>query len=392
MRCLILSIVLVVAQATESNPISKVLQMITELQGTIVSQASSAQAEYDRYVAYCQERSQGVGFEVKSAKANKQSLEANIDEETATIGTLKAKIEDLASDVASDESDLKRATVLREMEAADFASEEQELQDMVGALERAISHFSKNGRAALLQMKDTNSITEALSAMVDATAMSAEDASRLTALVQEKASEKTEDSDNDADSDLEFGAPAAAAHESQTGGVVGTLQVLYERAEDQLSKVRETEATAHHNYEKLKMSLADEMKLAKQDMQATKQGLAESQEAKSVTTGDLEITSKDLERDVASKEALHHECMSAAQEFQVTVNVRQNEINALTAAKKAIDDSSDGAEKQTYNLAQLSFAQLASRAGSHSTSGSGKYEVVHFVRKLATKTHSAALA
>jgi len=388
MPCLIATIAFALvasAQATETDPITKVVEMITDLQGKIISQASSAQKEYDSYVAYCQERSQSIAFEVKSAKGNKESLQANIEEETATIGTLQAKIEDLASDMASDETDLKRATVLREQESAEFASEESDLKDISDALERAISHFSKNGQAALLQVKEVSSVTEALNVMVDATAMSSEDASRLTALVQERSLEKTEESDSDADADSLLGAPAAATYESHSAGVMGTLQTLYDRAEAQLSKVREAEAVSRQNYQRLKQSIEDEIKLAKQDMHAAKAGAAESQEAASVATGDLEATSKDLEQDIVSKEELHHECMTAAHEFQSTVNARQNEINALAAAKKAIEDNSGGASTQTY-MAQVSFTQVASHSESQSI------EVVHFVRKLASRTKSASLA
>jgi len=396
MPCLIVTIAVAVVsltQATETNPVGKVLQMVAELQGTLLSQASSAQQEYDKYVAYCQARSQSVGFEVKNAKANKQQLVATIEEKTANIETVKAKIEDLAADVASGENDLKRATALREHEAADFEDEERDLKDITDALERAISQFSKKGHAALLQVAEISSITDALNVMVDATAMSSEDASRLSALVQERSLEKTDGSENDADSDFELGAPAAATHESHTGGVVSTLQSLYERAEAQLSKVRETEATARHNYAKLQQSLDDEMKLAQQDMHAAKVELAESQEMQSVSTGDLELTSKDLERDIVSKEALHHECMSAAEEFQETVNTRQKEMKALSAVKKAIDEKSGGAATQTYmaQLPDMSFAQLGSHSKS-SASDPGKFQVVHFIRKLGEKTNSASLA
>jgi len=373
------------AHASESNPISKVLQMITDLQGNILAEGSSAQKEYDSYVAYCQDRSQNIGHEVKHAKGNQEALQATIEEETATIGTLQAKLEELASDMASDESDLKRATALREQETEDFASEESDLKDISDALERAISHFSKNGQAALLQEKGASSITGALNVMVDATAMSSEDASRLTALVQERSLEKTEESGSDDDTDFELGSPAAAHYESHSAGVMGTLQSLYDRAESQLSKVRQTESASQQNYQRLRQSIEDEVQLAKKDMHATKAGIAESREAVSVATGDLDMTSKDLEQDIAAKEALHHECMTAAQEFQSKINARQSEMNALSAAKKAIEESSSGALMQTYT-AQVSFTQLASRSESRTV------EVVHFVRKLAKRIKSASLA
>lgn len=387
MQCLFATIALAVvasAHATETDPISKVLLMISDLQGNIHAEGSAAQKEYDSYVSYCQERSQSIGHEVKHAKSNKEALQATIEEETATIGTLQAKLEELGSDMASDESDLKRATSMREKETEDFASEESDLKDIGDALEHAISRFSKKGQAALLEVKQVDNITEALNVMVDATAMSSEDASRLTALVQQRSLEKTEEAGSDDDPDLELGAPTATHYESHSAGVLGTLQNLYDRAASQLSKVRETEATAQQNYDKLKQSISDEVKLAEQDMHDTAAGIAESKEALSVATGDVELTSKDLEQDVVAKDALHHECMTAAQEFQSQINARQSEMTALTAAKKAIEESRSAALMQTY-AAPASFTQLASHSESQTV------EVVHFVRKLATKIKSKSL-
>lgn len=378
-------------KATESNPISKVVQMISELQATIMNQATDAQKAYEKYVAYCQERSQNLGFEVKTGKADKDNSKATIQDASATIESLTAKIEDISSDISSDESDLKAAASLRAKESADYELEEHDLKTIMDSLEGAISHFSKKDQASLLQAKSANSVTEALGVMVDALAISAEDASRLSALLQEHSLESTDQSDAGGDTDMQMGAPATVAYEPHTGSVVSTLEGLLERAEGQLSKVREAEATALHNYDKLRQALTNEISIAQQDMHATKVGIAESQEVKSLQAGDLEMTSRDLVTDLASKELLHHECMTAAQEFQQQVVARQDELKGLAAAKKAIEDNSDGAAQQTY-LEQVSFAQVASRKTGHAASDSVAFQVIHLVRKLATKTKSAALA
>jgi len=385
-------IMFTLAQATESNPIRKVLQMLSELQGTIISQASDAQKVYNKYVSYCEDRSHNLGLEIKNGKSDRDSLQARIDEETANIGALTARIEDLSADSSSSENDLQAATSLRDKEAADFAAEEHDLVKILESLGRAVTHLTKKGGAALLQEKSADSVTEALVVMVDATAISSEDASRLTALVQERSLEKTEEadsSDDDDDSELELGAPAPAAHKSRNSGVISTLEGLYERAEGQLNKLRETEATARQNYERLKASLANEIKLAAKDMNAAKLGVEQSQEAKSVASGDLTMTMKDLERDTASKEALHHECMTAAQAYQSATKARDNELGALAASKKAIEQIRADAESSFAQ--QLSFAQLTSQARSRTKLESTKFQVIHFVRKLASRLKSVAL-
>jgi len=128
---------------------------------------------------------------------------------------------------------------------------------------------------------------------------------------------------------------------------------------------------------------------ARQKQQPAKIGVEQSQEAKSVASGDLTMTMKDLERDTASKEALHHECMTAAQAYQSATKARDNELGALAASKKAIEQIRADAESSFAQ--QLSFAQLTSQARSRTKLESTKFQVIHFVRKLASRLKSVAL-
>merc|ERR1719243_143319 len=178
-------------------------------------------------------------------------------------------------------------------------------------LERATSILSKemakSGSASMLQLKSATSITEALSAMVQASVLSSADASRLTALVQT----------TNEDEDSSLGAPAAAVYEGHSDGIIGTLEGLTEKAQGQLDKARKTESTSLQNYQMLKQSLTDEIEFANKDMDKAKKGLAESQEGKATAEGDLASTSKDLADDTATKSTLHQDCMTAAEEFEL---------------------------------------------------------------------------
>merc|ERR1719444_386924 len=230
--------------------------------------------------------------------------------------------------------------------------------------------------ASMLQLKSAGSVAEAFAVMVQASMISSDDASRLTALVQ------TSEDSNDAD----MGAPAAAVYESKSGGIVATLEGLTEKAEGQLDKARKAESTSKQNYEMLKQSLTDEIKFANKDMDKAKKDLASSQESKATAEGDLEATSKDLAADIATKDGLHQECMDGAEEFELSTKSRGEELNALATAKKIILEATGGAAGQSYGLNQVSFLQLSSSADL------SKAEAVRFIRDLARKSKSPALA
>merc|ERR1719444_508471 len=230
--------------------------------------------------------------------------------------------------------------------------------------------------ASMLQLKSAGSVAEAFAVMVQASMISSDDASRLTALVQ------TSEDSNDAD----MGSPAAAVYESKSGGIVATLEGLTEKAEGQLDKARKAESTSKQNYQMLKQSLTDEINFASKDMDKAKKNLAASQEGKATASGDLEATSKDLAEDIATKDGLHQECMDGAEEFELSTKSRGEELNALATAKKIIVEATGGAAEQSYGLNQVSFLQLSSSADL------SKAEAVRFIRDLARKSKSAALA
>jgi len=248
-------------------------------------------------------------------------------------------------------------------------------------LERATSILSKEmakSSASMLQLKNAKSLTDALNVMVQASVLSSADASQLTALVQ------TESGSDD--TDAEPGAPAAAVYEGHSDGILGTLEGLTEKAESQLDKARKTETTSLNNFEMLKQSLTDAIEFAEKDMDKAKKALAESQEKKAIAEGDLDVTSKDLAEDIKAKATLHQDCMTAAEEFELATKSRGEELKALAVAKKVIKESTGGAAEQTYGLNQVSFMQLASSADL------AKFEAVRFIRDLARKSNSPALA
>jgi len=357
------------ADASQANPIEKILEMISDLQAKVIGEGKDAQKTYDEYAEWCEDKSRSLGFEIKTGKAEVADLQATIQAETATQAELSAKIETLSNDIQTDEADVAAATKIRETENADFQAEEKELTTVISMLERATSILSKEmaGGAAMLQIQSAKSITDAFAVMVQASVLSSADGSALTALVQ---------TEND-----ETGAPAAAVYEGHSDGIIGVLEGLTEKAEGQLDKARKTESTAAQNYQMLKQSLTDEIKFANADMDKAKKNLAGSQEKKANAEGDLEVTSKDLAEDIKTKSTLHQDCMAASEEFELATKSRGEELGALATAKKVIQESTGGAAGQSYSFLQLSSGADLSKA-----------EAVRFVRDLARKTKSTALA
>merc|ERR1712194_768196 len=132
-----------------------------------------------------------------------------------------------------------------------------------------------------------------------------------------------------------------------------------------------------NNFELMKQSLVAEGKNGKAELAAAKKGIAVATEKKSKGEGDLQVTQLDLKEDIKTKSALHHDCKSKAQAFEMEAKSRTEELKALATAKKLIQEAT--------SLTQVSFVQVKAIT-------STSYNVVRFVRNLAHKQNSNALS
>jgi len=372
MKATVGTVLLASAAANEVNPIEKVVQMMSDLQTKIIGEGEVCQKTYEEFAEWCEDRSKELGFEIKTGTAEAGDLSATINKETANADALSTKIDELSSDIATDEADLKAATEIREKEAADFSAEEKELTSVIYMLERAVAVLEKElGGASLMQVKSAGNLVDALAIMVKASSINSMDAAGIASFMQSS-------SDDD---DSEAGAPDAAVYESHSGGIIDTLTGLLDKAETQLNSATGTETANKNNFDQLKQSLTDEIKYANSDMDDAKKGLAESNEIKASAEGDLAVTNKDLAEDRKVLGTLHMDCMTKASDFEAETTSRGEELKALAMAKKAVVENTAGATDQQY-----SFLQIAS------SSDLRKTETVQFIKNLAKTQKSPVLA
>jgi len=374
---LLMPLALQLAQANEVSPITKVLQLMSDMQTKIIGEGEAAHAIYAEFAEMCEERSKNLQFEIKTGKAEVADLKAAISEETAIAASLDTKVEELTASIATDEADLKAATEIRAKENADFMAEEKELSEVIDALQRAIAilerEMAKHG-ASMMQLKNANNLAKTLQMLVDASTLSSADAKGIAALVQ------TQQGSDDG----ETGAPDPAVYKGQSGGIIDTLGDLLEKAESQLAELRSKETAALQEFEMLKQSLEDKIKYETKELAEAKTGIAASSEKKATAEGDLEMTTKNLDEDIKALSELHHECLTKAQDYEAETKSRGEELTAIATAKKVIQETTSGAADLSYGLNQVSFLQQQA--------ASAPLQVVRFLRELAQKKHLPALS
>merc|ERR550539_1340001 len=348
--CLLMAFALQLAQANQLSPITKVVQLMSDMQTKIIGEGEAAHAIYAEFAEMCEERSKNLQFEIKTGKGEIADLKAVIDEETATAESLTTKVEELTASIATDEADLDAATKIRAKESADFVAEEKELSEVIDSLQRAIGilekEMAKHG-ASMMQIRNAGSLAKTLQLLVEASSLTSADAKGIAALVQTQ-----QGSD-----DTETGAPDPAVYKGQSGGIIDTLGDLLEKAESQLAELRSKETASLNAFEMLKQSLEDKIKYETKELDEAKTGIAASSEKKATAEGDLAVTTKNLGEDVAALSDLHHECLSKAQDYEAETKSRGEELAAIATAKKVIQETTSGAADLSYGFNQVSFLQ-----------------------------------
>jgi len=364
-----------------TNPLSKVYELMDELVAKINKEGEAEAKAYQEYFAWCDDMAKNAGFEIKTATSQKEKLEAKIAELASSIIVGVSKIEELVASIAADDAELKNATTIRKKQKAEFTKNEAELMDCLDTLERAIGILTKEmetNPAALAQIdtSSTQRLVQTLGAVIDAAGFAGADRTKLVALVQSQQSSQSDDGETEA--------PAAATYKSHSSGIIDVLEDMKEKAESELKDLRNEETSSKHNYDMLKQSLDDQMAADTKDMEDEKAAKAEAEEGKATAEGDLEETAKMLKNTQDDLATSSSTCMQTAADHEATVNARNEELKAIATARKILEETTSGAEKQSYSLLQVTRLQShADLAG---------LEVVQLVKHLARKHRSSALA
>lgn len=395
-----------VSLAAAVSPIEKVTQMLADLESKVKAEGEVEAKAFKEFTHWCTGASKDTKFNVKSATAERESLEATIGKSVADSEEAETDIESFGKAIAVSDADLKEATEIRNKELGDFKSTENELVDTVETLDGAINALEREMRKnpALLQKvnpRDQMALIKTLQTVISAASVAIPDQKKLLTLVQSQEQDADAGDDGDADDADAFGAPAAAAYESKSGSIVDILEDMKEKAEGELSEARKAESSAVHNFNMLKQSLDDQIAVDTKNKEEATTRKNEAAETKAKAEGDLELTVKDLNNAKEALETIGTDCMTAAADQESSARSRAEELAALAKAKEIISSSTSGASDQSYSFMQLRSVSVTRTLSVHGTRVRSQLrtsadlvhiELVDVVKRLAREQHSSTLA
>jgi len=387
---LIASLCIAPQHAVAVSPVQKVVQLLGELEMKIIKDGDQEKKAFDAYMDWCKNGASEKAFEIKTAKSDIEDLSATIAKAKADISTSSSKIEDLGSTISTNDADLKAATAIREKETKEFAANEKELVDTIDTLERAINILERkmHGSAMLqatIDTKDVKNLINTLSTVIDAASLSLHDRKKLIGLVQ-----STTDEDDEA-FDAAEGAPEPEAYKSHSSSIIDVLTDLKQKAETQLDEARAEEMNAKHNFDLLKQSITDQIEVDEKELAETKTQKHDAAETQATAEGELVVTEKDLKEAESVLKNMDSDCKTKAADHEMSVKNREEELKAITAAKKVLLEKTGPAADAVYG----SFLQLDhnDKQGSNLKTHTDliNFEVVNLIRTLAREQKSAQL-
>merc|ERR550537_1901111 len=332
----------------------------------------------EEYTSWCDEEANEKEDAITSSKRTIGDLEATIEDAKATILTLTASIDELTSKISTSETELAKASDIREKEHGVFVASEKELVETVDSLDRAIVVLKKNlgfmqtGRSAHLLA----AMASGLQKVVEASWVNEHQKAVLQSLLQTR--------EDDTDEDLEFQPQGnVVAYESSSGGILDTIADMQSKAEESLSGTRKDEMEAAHAYALVKQGLEDEINVAQKQLSEATLTRSTTEEELHTADASLSETEETLAADTKYLEELKQSCTMKATEWAARQKQAAEETAAIQKAKEIL---SEGVKV---------FLQTSSRTHLQSedeASLDARSQVVRILKNMAKKENSYALA
>merc|ERR1712151_628614 len=117
--------------------------------------------------------------------------------------------------------------------------------------------------------------------------------------------------------------------------------------------LRKVETKSKGEFALLKGSLDAQLAQDNKDMDETKAGKAEAEEATAESESDLSVVTKDWAGAETALDTARSNCMQVAADHGETVKARAEELKVVAKARQIIEETSSGAVEQTYSFLQV---------------------------------------
>lgn len=322
-----------------ANPIRKVVTMLQNMQKKVEEEGEREKKLYEQFMCYCQSGGKELEKSISEAEDKVSTLPAEIKAAEEKMTQLKDDIKQGQTDRAAAQRAMKKATAVREKEAAEFAKMKAEADSNMIATAKAIAALEKGVGAGFLQTR------------------AAQD---LRTFIMNKA----DVADDDREVLVSFLAGSNAGASPGTDQIIGMLKQMEDTMKSVLSDGVKAEEAAIKTYDELMESKGQEV-----------EALTDSIEEKMRLAGELGVDIIEMKEDLSDTEAqlikdkdflknLDASCATKTKEWEERSRTRAEELTALSETIKILnDDDALDLFKKTLPSGSSSFVQLQQTRG-----------------------------
>jgi len=370
----------------KKSPIQRVIALLTQMKAELDKEAADEAAMYDKMVCWCETNEKEKTKAISDAEALDKELGSEIEARAAKFGEQATEIARLKKQIAVDTDSLKKATAIREKEAAEFSETEKDLMQSVTNVNNAIGVLSKHHSGASFAQLDASTMSCMRAVLRDlafkhelmAVSTSEHKHAAFLDVSSGLKSEGATASGNSLLSALDArGAPAAetlpldiaqkllarsakgvavtggflqadaapssGSYAPQSGQIFGILKTMKEDFETNLSQEQKEEIKAVADFKAMSAAKSSQIAAGKEKLDEIEGANADNQKALSDAKENLEMTRDQRSKDVEFLRNLKLTCQDLDKQWAERSKTRSAETKAVSEAISVItaDDSMD---------------------------------------------------
>merc|ERR1719473_1433717 len=300
------------------TPVQKVIQMVEELQAKVSEEGKAEAATYDKFACFCKSKTDEKVKAIAEEEQTVKDLQTEFTTLSADRDTLDQNIQDLTTEIADYEEEIKTAQEVRAEEKATFEAALLDVTKSVTQLEKAVETLKAS---ALLQGKSSSSALAHVQGMMKTAVNMAdamglvEDNSGLFAFMQQPVMDVP-----------------VADYSFHAGDIVGTVEKLLKAFRDKKVDLETTEAKAISDFERRQQSLKHMLTAAKESLEEKNKERTTTTEAIATAQGDMTNMNAVLNDDRTYLKDLTIKCELKAKQWDQRSSMRSAELSAITQA------------------------------------------------------------
>jgi len=342
----------VVANSVQVTPVQKVLQMMNEIKQKGIEEKEAEEVTFTKFSAWCQNTDKHKNEAIARTTQAIATLTAGIAKNEMDAKNLGKQIMQLDAQVDTAAQQKADATKARQAEKADYEQAHGEHVESTEQLEVGVEKLKA------MMASGPGAAASFLQELVSKPSMNDHARRVLTAFL---ATSTSDAGPLDAANPLDVDAPEAHTFDSQSGGVVGMMNELHDKLEDETNTLTSEEMEAKHTYQMVAQTLTDSM----EKMTATRNRRASTKKEKEAEAaewkGELADAQSQKAADEKYLEDLKSTCAAKTEAFEARQKLRAEELEALDKAIEIIAGSSvsGASEKHLPQFIQLKHKALA---------------------------------